>query len=222
MMTIMEAIEQRHSVRSYTGEPIEEEKIRILEELITQINEEADLHIQLVKDEPKAFSSALARYGKFSNVSNYIALIGPKSDDLAEKCGYYGEKVVLRAQQLGLNTCWVALTFRKVSGAFETGKGEKLVMVISIGYGENQGHAHRGKAVSELFEAQGQVPRWFMDGVYAASLAPTAMNQQKFRFSYKDGKVSAKALRGVHALTDLGIVKCHFEAGSGKDHSVWE
>lgn len=215
-MTMMEAMESRHSVRAYTDEPLSQEAVSQLNDMIKKINTAAGLHLQLVTEEPKAFSSALARYGKFSGVKNYIALIGPKGNDLAEKCGYYGEMLVLKAQQLGLNTCWVALTFRKIPEAFVIEKGEKLVMVIAIGYGKTQGSGHKGKKVSELFQAKGPVPQWFTDGVYAASLAPTAMNQQKFVFTYDNGEVSAEALRGVHAKTDLGIVKYHFEAGSSK------
>ncbi len=215
-MTMMEAMESRHSVRAYTDEPLSQEAVSQLNDTIRRINAAAGLHLQLVTEEPEAFSSALARYGKFSGVKNYIALIGPKGSDLAEKCGYYGEMLVLKAQQLGLNTCWAALTFKKVPGAFVTEKGEKLVMVIAIGYGKTQGSAHKGKKVSELFQAKGSVPQWFTDGVYAASLAPTAMNQQKFVFTYDSGEVSAKALPGVHAKTDLGIVKYHFEAGASK------
>jgi hypothetical protein len=216
MMTLKEAIEQRHSVRSYTDRKIEGETLAGLTKLIEEINKEADLHIQLVTEEPKAFSGALAKYGRFTGVRNYIALVGKKSEDLYEKCGYYGEKIVLFAQQLGLNTCWVALTFRKVPGVFEVGKNEKLVMVIAVGYGENQGYAHKSKPLGDLYTAITAEPQWFMDGVRAASLAPTAMNQQKFRFEYDDGKVSVKALRGPYSSTDLGIVKYHFEIGSGK------
>lgn len=216
MMTLKEAIEQRHSVRSYTDRKIEGETLAGLTKLIEEINKEADLHIQLVTEEPKAFSGALAKYGRFTGVRNYIALVGKKSEDLYEKCGYYGERIVLFAQQLGLNTCWVALTFRKVPGVFEVGKNEKLVMVIAVGYGENQGYAHKSKPLGDLYTAITAEPQWFMDGVRAASLAPTAMNQQKFRFEYDDGKVSVKALSGPYSSTDLGIVKYHFEIGSGR------
>lgn len=222
MLTLNEAIEQRHSVRRYTDEPIEGEVLETLENLIREINEETGLHIQLIMNEPKAFDSMLARYGRFSGVRNYVALIGPKEKELAEKCGYYGEKIVLCAQQLGLNTCWVAGTFKKIPEAFVLEKNEKLVMVIAIGYGINSGSPHHGKALGDLYRAITPEPKWFMDGVYAASLAPTAMNQQKFLFEYDDGRVSAKAGIGPHAKTDLGIVKYHFEIGAGKDHSIWE
>ena len=45
------------------------------------------------------------------------------------------------------------------------------------------------------------------------------MNQQKFRLTYADGKVAAKA--GMGFYTDLGIVKYHFEVGAGKDNFKW-
>lgn len=222
MLSIAEAISARHSVRKYRDIPIEGGVLASLTEYIQKINAEADLHIQLILNEPKAFDSILARYGKFTGVKNYIALIGPKGKDLAEKCGYYGEKIVIYAQQTGLNTCWVAGTYKKIPDAFVIRENEKLVMIIATGYGENQGIAHHGKPLGELYTAITPEPEWFMDGVYAASLAPTAMNQQKFHFEYDDGKVSVKAGFGPHAKTDLGIVKYHFEAGSGKDHTIWE
>ena len=91
--------------------------------------------MQLILNEPKAFSGLMAHYGKFSGVKNYIALIGKKGNDLDEKCGYYGEKIVLKVQQLGLNTCWVAMTYSKVKTGFKINNGEKLCVVIVVGYG---------------------------------------------------------------------------------------
>ncbi len=78
-MDIMEAMRQRHSVRRYENRPLDEEAARTLEELVAAVNKESGLHIQLVKDEPKAFDSAMARYGHFSGVTNYFALIGKKA-----------------------------------------------------------------------------------------------------------------------------------------------
>ena len=220
-MELMEAIRSRHSVRQYTDKPIEAETIAALQDEIDACNRESGLHIQLVTDEPNAFSSFMAHYGKFRGVKNYIALIGPKSDMLDELCGYYGERLVLRAQQLGLNTCWVALTYKKVHRAFQVDSGEKLTVVIALGYGENQGTTHKSKSAGAVSKSAGEAPDWFLSGVEAALLAPTAMNQQKFTLSYAGGKVSAKAGLGFFSKVDLGIVKYHFEIGSGMDHSIW-
>lgn len=221
-MELIEAIRERHSVRSYHERKIEG---AVKEELLTfmkQCNKESGLHIQLVLDEPKAFSGFMAHYGKFSGVKNYIAMIGKKSDDLDEKCGYYGEKIVLKAQQLGLNSCWVAMTYSKIKTAFQIDKGEKLCVVIAIGYGTTQGVTHKSKSIESTIKTNGIIPLWFKSGVEAALLAPTAMNQQKFTFSLDGNKVSAKAGIGFYTRLDLGIVKYHFEIGADSDHFQWE
>ncbi len=216
MMDIMEAIRTRHSVRRYDGRAVSDETAAILCEEIKRCNEEGELHIQLVRNEPKAFDGFMAHYGKFSGVTDYIVLVGKKTSDLDEKCGYYGERLVLTAQRLGLNTCWVALTYKKVKGAFEVGRGEKLTVVIALGYGETQGVEHKSKDITAVSNVCAHSPEWFKAGVEAALLAPTAMNQQKFKFVYDDGKVNAKAGVGFYTKIDLGIAKLHFEIASGK------
>ena len=221
-MDLLEAIKERHSVRSYLDKAIEGKVKDELEEFINEINVESGLHIQLVLNEPKAFGNVTAHYGMFKGVTDYIALIGKDDKDFEEKCGYYGEKIVLKAQQLGLNTCWVALTYRKVKDAFTINQGEKLCMVIALGYGETQGHSHKSKSRDKVMKVSGEVPEWFINGVDAALLAPTAVNQQKFTFSLNGNKVAAKDGLGFHTKTDLGIVKYHFEVGAGKDNFEWE
>ncbi|MBR4256518.1 MAG: nitroreductase, partial [Clostridia bacterium] len=69
---------------------------------------------------------------------------------------------------------------------------------------------------------KGDAPEWFMRGMEAAALAPTAINQQRFIINYENGKVSAKALLGPCSKTDLGIVKYHFELGAGSENIIWE
>ncbi|MDE6060647.1 MAG: nitroreductase [Clostridia bacterium] len=220
-MTLSEAMEQRHSVRAYTDKPIEKEKIDALNALIAECNRDGDLHIQLVQNEPKAFDCMLAHYGKFSGVKNYIALIGKDSDDFDEKSGYFGEKLVLFAQTLGLNTCWVAMSYKKIKNAFVVGKGEKLGVVIALGYGKTQGVAHKSKAAEQVANVHG-APDWFVRGVNAALLAPTAINQQKFKFTFTDrDKVKAEAGVGFYTKLDLGIAKLHFELGAGKENFTW-
>lgn len=221
-MTLMEAMQARHSVRQYREEALRKEDAALLREEIEACNAESGLHIQLVCGEPKAFSGFMARYGKFSGVTNYIALVGKKGPDLSETCGYFGERIVLRAQQIGLNTCWAAMTYSKVPSAFSAGEGEKLCAVIAVGYGKTQGSGHRVKSVREVTEGEPPFPEWFVSGVEAALLAPTAMNQQKFRFALQGNRVSAKAGSGFYTKLDLGIVKYHFAMGAGADAFTWD
>lgn len=88
--------------------------------------------MQLILNNPEAFDSTLAHYGSFENVQNHIALIGPAGGDLEERCGYYGERVVLLAQSLGLNTCWVALTYKKKNSAAQIAPGENSCYVLRL------------------------------------------------------------------------------------------
>lgn len=220
-MNIIEAMNARHSVRQYENRALTGEQIAALQKEIEACNQEGGLHIQLVTEEPKAFDSFMAHYGKFSGVTNYFALIGKKSPDLDEKCGYYGERLVLLAQQLGLNTCWVAMTYKKVPGAFHIDDGEKLAVVISLGHGKTQGTAHKSKPLSDVASYAGKAPEWFEKGMEAVLLAPTAMNQQKFKFSAAGNQVTAKAGKGFYSKIDLGIAKYHFEIGAGKDQFQW-
>lgn len=220
-MDILDAIQTRHSVRSYLQKPLEDGAKRALQNEIGAINREAGLHVQLVLDEPKAFDSLMARYGKFSGVTNYIALVGKKSPELDELCGRCGERLVLLAQRLGLNTCWVAMTYKKVPGAFQVDPGEKLTVVIALGYGAVQGVPHKSKPAEAVAKDFDTAPEWFRRGVNAALLAPTAMNQQKFSFTLEDGRVLAKAGAGFYTKIDLGIVKYHFEIAAGKENFRW-
>lgn len=221
-MELLDAIKNRHSVRQYKTQKIDADILETLQKEINACNKKGDLHIQLVSDEPKAFDSFMAHYGKFSGVTNYIALVGKKGKDLDEKCGYYGEHLVLKAQQLGLNTCWVAMTYKKIPGTFKIDAGEKLTVVIALGYGKTQGTAHKSKSADQVSNISAQTPQWMEAGVKAALLAPTAMNQQKFMLIYEDGKVTAKSGVGFYTKVDLGIVKYHFEIGAGKDHFIWK
>ena len=214
-MEALELMKQRHSVRQYKPRAIEPEKRAALNDLCSELNQKAELSIQIVYDEPNCFDSFMARYGKFSGVHNYIALIGKKSPKLEETLGRCGEQLVLKAQELGLNTCCVAMTHGKSRAV--VGPGEKQVCLISLGYGETQGVAHKSKPMQALCRCAEPIPEWFEKGMTAAMLAPTAMNQQKFRFELRaDGTVKAACGSGFYTKLDLGIVKYHFEAASGK------
>lgn len=231
-MTLLEAIQARHSVRKYEDTPITEDAIATLREKVEQVNTAGNLHVQLILDEPKAFSGKgkLTTYGKFTGCSNYLVMAGKKSDDLDERVGYYGEQLVLLAQTLGLNTCWVGLTYSKIPGTYVLDEGEKIACYISIGYGMTQGVSHKIKSPADVSNASDITPRWFNEGVKAALLAPTAINQQKFHFECLDfgtnGKRLVEARRGTSIIgytqMDLGIAKLHFEIGAGKENFEWK
>lgn len=216
-MTTLEAIDARHSVRAYTEEPIPQELRERLDAFAAACNLESGLNVTIRYDDPAGFDSKLAHYGSFRNVRNYVVLKGKKGPDFDFLCGYYGEKLVLFAQQQGLNSCWAALTYNRRLVRELIPEGEALCMVIALGYGQTQGVPHRSKPLGDVTDGVEARPDWFTRGVEAALKAPTAVNQQKFAFSLADGEpfVRVKGLGSCTAV-DLGIVAFHFEAASGR------
>ena len=228
MMTVQEAIVARHSVRTYKKQPLTEDVVKVLEEHIAFVNRKGRLHVQLVLNEPRAFQGTLAKYGKFRNADNYFVMAGQKSDDLDERIGYFGEHLVLLAQTLGLNTCWVGLSYSKIPGTYLLDQGEKIACYIAIGYGETPGSGHKIKTIEQVSNVSDTTPSWFKKGVESALLAPTAVNQQKFYFEYagmKNGHHYVLGKKGFSLIgytqMDLGIAKYHFEAGAGKENFEW-
>lgn len=219
-MDINEAMKNRNSVRQFTDQPLSDSTVSELQRETKRINDTSGLHIQLITNEPEAFQAGKPGYGSFKGCRNYFTMIGPKDKD--EEIGYYGEQLVLKAQELGVNSCWVALTYKKNKSQGDIKTGEKRYMVIALGYGMTSGVKHKQKSISDISDYKTGDPDWYRKGIEAALLAPTAMNQEKFSFERHGDKIRAKAGMGFYTHTDLGIVKYHFEIGSGKNSEVWE
>ena len=147
-------------------------------------------------------------------MEDVVVPLGISRRSFQRKLQNMSEKNVLKCQELGLNTCWVAMTYGKSKA--EIRRGQKLLIIISLGYGETQGVPHKSKSIAELGQAD-QKTEWFDKGMEAVSLAPTAVNQQKFLFELKKGNVTAKNLGGFYSKIDLGIAKYHFETVTGRE-----
>jgi hypothetical protein len=228
----MEAINVRSSRRTYLETPIAKDKEKKLTDMINLVNEQGNLCMKLIQNEPTAFGKLSKSYGMFKGVKNYILLIGKTEPNVKEKLGYYGEKLVLLATQLELGTCWVGGTFDRSIGATYIQAGETFCGVITIGHVEtdkswkekliSKATHRKTKAISEMMKAEGEVPEWFLEGMKAVQKAPSAVNAQPVIFTYQKGAVSAYVAseKYGHEKVDLGIAKLHFEIGAGG--GAWE
>ncbi len=213
-MNEIEAVKQRHSVRNYKPDRIPEDKVKMIREKVDELNKEGNLKLQFIEDAGKTFNKLMNRAMGLASAPSVIACVGTDGADLDERVGYYGEKLVLFLQSIGLNTCWAG-TFNRKNIQAEVGEGERLVISIATGFGADQGKSRRSKDISEVTEVNGKHPEWFDRGAELALLAPTAINQQKFLIKLNDDEsVSFIDKGGVLSKVDLGIVKCHFEIGA--------
>ena len=225
-MELKNAMELRKSRRHYTAEKIPEQTAETLLELVKEINRETGLHLQMVFDHGEAFAGLRKSYGLFSGVQNYLVLAGNKTTPyFHEKLGYYGEKWVLLATNLGLGTCWVAGTYDKKSVYCHLEADEEIAAVIPFGNYLNKEslftkmlrkQMHRNtKGIDELLYAVDQPPNWVLKAMKYVVKAPSAANRQPVRFTYSEGLVMA-AVPGdsISQQLDLGIAKLHFELGT--------
>lgn len=215
-MTEKEAILQRHSVRNYTKKAIEPDKVSQIIEKIDELNAAGGLHLQFIEDAGKTYNKLMNRAMGLGSAPSVIACVGKDAEDLDRRVGYYGEKLVLFLQQLGLNTCWAGTFNRKTINA-NVAEDERLVISIAVGYGETQGKQRKSKTADQIIEGRSDIPDWFKEGVEMALLAPTAINQQKFAIKLNDDdSVEFIDKGGVLSQVDIGIVRCHFEIGAGR------
>jgi hypothetical protein len=224
-MTLLEAVSLRSSVRSYSDQQVEADKLAELRRLIDGCNTDTGLAISLLEDGSEAFRGFFRSYGMFVGVRSLIVLKGDGGDEhLAEKLGYYGERLVLSAVALGLSTCWVAGTYDRKNSVFEIGPGERLLAVVTLGYpGEQKpvmakmaAFAKKKKKLEKLYISDMELSDWFLAGMEAVSAAPSAMNRQPIMFFNMNGYVFASTKSSSEICRiDLGIAKAHFAIAAG-------
>ncbi len=232
--SLLDAVNVRITTRMYEDEKIDSDLSRQLRQNIDAVNLISGLHMQLIENCPQVFARANAE-GHFRNAQNFIALIGPAgSDEAREAAGYYGERLVLSAVLMGLQTGWVAGSWDKAEAerCCDISDNEELYLGIVIGYQEEYSalmeesyeqrcetqRTHRpSKSADELFTVKAAAgtasagtaavpPQWFMDGVAAAAKAPSAMNRQPAMFSYDPGSGSVEAYIGGRDSTMFAYI----------------
>ena len=107
-------MKQRTSCRTFRPENLQAIHKQVLEEFIGQNNRSfadqvIDLHI-IEKEAAQKYEQKFSDYGLIRNHLNYmVGSINPELDYSYESYGYVLEKVVLKAADLGLGTCWVGV-----------------------------------------------------------------------------------------------------------------
>lgn len=225
-MITVETIRERHSVREYDGKPLSRVEFDALGAVVEEFARESGLGIQLVGDNPEVFN-VIARFGLIRGCRTHVAFVvdDAKAGDVAadEAIGYWGQKIVLAAQDMGLNTCWCALCSRKKSHAV-VAPGKKIRLIIAVGHGKTQGFSRKTKSVEALSSVEcAKAPAWFAAAMEAAQLAPTAMNNQNFKITLlSDGKtVRIDAPQSGLNVIDEGIVRCNFEIAANEAGADW-
>ncbi len=208
----MDLIRRRFSCRTYRDEPIDGEKRRSLQAAADSLHAGplgSSLRFSLVAatEVDRAALKGLGTYGFIKGASGFIVGAVRAAEKDLEDYGYALERLILRATELGLGTCWLGGTFTKSRFArkISAQRGEQVPAVASVGLiaeVEQARQAALRQRVGEdrrlpwerLFFSKGFGTPLTRDeaGEYAAPLemvrlGPSASNKQPWRI-VKDGK----------------------------------
>lgn len=230
--TITELIPQRHSVRTYTSEPISDQILSQIESYFDQIEtpfEQKPRFKLLNSNNHHGKPIKLGTYGMIKNASYFLGVAIEKNNLDYETIGYAFEKLVLYCTSLGLGTCWIGGTFNKknFTKLMNVRENEIFPIVSPLGY-----EADKKRFIESLISRNSRnrfdFSELFFNGNFSTPLtkeeagpyyqalenvrlAPSAVNKQSWRIIkndqlyhfYIDQDTPAKRI-------DIGIALCHF------------
>lgn len=173
-MALDEIIQSRRSIRRYLPKPVEKEKILACLEAarLAPSAHNSQPWRFLVIDDPelkakvseKAFSGMYS-VCRFAAQAPVLVILMAKSDFLANRFGrlvqgtqFYlldlgiaGEHFVLKAEELGLGTCWIGwFNARAIRKLLKVPKKYRVVAMLAVGYPEKRPPARFRKNLEEI------------------------------------------------------------------------
>ena len=230
------AIPYRRSRRTYDSIDLEQDLLSHMQNICRDFRPFPQARAELTTQSPdEIFKGIIGHYGKIKGAPALIAFIGKMDDPyIQEKVGYLGEGIILEATAMDLATCWVGGFFRpKVAASIVgTGENERVLAVTPVGYAIKDfsleerimtgfGRTHRRKRLAELVTGldQAEWPHWMKSALEAATLAPSAINRQPWRFYVEPDSITVSVYGsrlefGISKRLDCGIAMLHMEVAA--------
>jgi len=245
-MDILNSIQQRRSCRTYTDEGLKSSDHKELQQFIdshkTGINGESIDFIIIEKNETEI--PMKIPYGLITGNKTYILGKTLTTPLARTNYGYMLEKIVLKATEMKLGTCWVGLFDKEYFNDIELESNLDIPSILVIGYAKEKiplkeklirkaVNADKRKPWETLFfnyetgeslEQQSVQP--YIETLQMTRLAPSSGNTQPWRIFYSSAanefhfykKPTNKSYeaKGMHDI-DMGIAMSHFELVSAKN-----
>lgn len=240
--SIIELIKKRTSVRTYEMQPIPQQLLNTFEIEMVRIQEEmpikAKFHLMHTQDHLGESNKKVGTYGVITGASTYIVATLDQTETDAVTFGYYFEKVILMATDLGLDTCWLGGTFKK-SDFLQANTNEDVYIPIVTPLGIKKQKPRIFESAMRAVVGANKRKPWeeiFFDGdvktpltpskaeryqvpLEMVRLGPSASNKQPWRIirSKEDFQFFISRTKGYGVtkfdmqLNDMGIAKFHFE-----------
>ncbi len=239
-LSVIEIIQKRKSVRSFTGKSLNEELIHNIKRYINQLSAPfgAKARVEFISTDTGEQSVKLGTYGVIRGARHFLALLIEEGPMAEVGAGYLFEELILYCTQLGLGTCWLGASFK--AGDFlaqiDLRNNEKLVIISPVGYSKEKrtridslmrmgaGSDRRKPFGSLFFKDSFTVPLTPEDaGRYRVPLemvrfAPSGSNKQPWRIVKEQQAFHFYHQVSRFSLNDIGIALCHFELTCNELH----
>lgn len=245
-MDIIKSIQHRKSSRTFTTESLRHSERKILEEFISSnnkgINGESIDFILLEKNDTDV--PMKIPYGLIRNNKTYIFGKTNPTPLSRTNYGYLLEKIVLKATELKLGTCWVGMFDREYFNDIQIENNLIIPSILVIGYANEKMpvkekiirkavNADKRKSWETLFfnyetaeVLKTEDVEFYVESLSMTRLAPSSGNSQPWRIFYSSEtneyhffkKITNQAYetKGMHDI-DMGIAMSHFELVSYKN-----
>ncbi len=237
-ISMIEAIKNRTSIRTYLGKPLTPREKESFLEFIGQQKSifEPSVRFGFVDQNPQE-ALKLGTYGVIKNASSFVVAAVKSTDYNMEELGYKLEKGILFATSQGFGTCWLGGTFNRsdFGKALSLNDSEHIPAITPIGLPTEKRRfidktmrtlvgATKRKQWDELFfnnnfktplqETQSDLYTQVLEMV---RMGPSASNKQPWRIvRNKEGFHFYLAHSKHYPVTaqrmDMGIAMCHFES----------
>ena len=244
-MNIIEIIRKRKSSRTYTQialKPADKQDLESYIALNSKGLENEVVNFRII--EKNADKQMKLDLGMIKGHNSYI--LGTSISTVASRVnyGYLMEKIVLKATEINLSTCWVGYFDYAYFNEVSIEDGFDIPSVVVIGYSEDS-QTFQDKYIRFIINASKRhsweklffnyrlktplAPEYitkYSDSLEMVRLAPSSGNTQPWRVFFDDiayefhflkKSISRRyELRGLHDI-DMGIALCHFELTSIKN-----
>jgi nitroreductase len=242
-MDIIEVIKKRRSSRTFNQEVLKPTDKKVLEDFMHQNNKGLDMEIQdfIIVEKKSENKKMKLDYGMIKGHNTYI--LGKSKSTLLSRVnyGYLMEKVVLKATEINVSSCWIGIFDNAYFQELTIENGFEIPGIVIIGYSEEYlsiqdrfvrftiSSAKRLSWEKLFFNYTSKIPltpdsvKGYSDSLEMVRLAPSAGNTQPWRILfdnvaneyhfYKKPINKRYESIGLHDI-DLGIALAHFELTS--------
>ena len=242
-MDIIENIKKRISTRTFNQVALKTADKKNLESFINENNkglENEVLNFQIIEKHDVDKQMKLD-YGIIKGHNAYI--LGTAKSTIASRVnyGYLMEKVVLKATEMNMSTCWIGVFDSKYFNEVSVEDGFDIPSIVIVGYSYDKPtyqdkflrfsvNASKRNSMDKLFfdyilkmPINPEDVKKYSDSLEMVRLAPSSGNTQPWRvyfnettneFHFFKKSISKRyELKGLHDI-DMGIALCHFELTS--------